>query len=588
LPPGGSRRGHRAGGPLIVSFIRDIYAKLGWLAGALFALTGLTAVLEGLAVALLLPLLREIGLGGEGAGSDPVTALVAGLAARAGLPMTLPVLAVAIVAAVALQVAIFLAAQYVSGRCQAAYISAWLEAQFDGLVAAKWALFRHRTMAQAVNNLTGDILNKMANAFIHLMVFTGAAFFIAVYTALAFVISWRLTLFLAVAALVLIVVMRPLAKYADRVGRDLIEADGSMTALITQYVAGIKVMKVFGLEGAARRDFAAEARSRERSYFHYIFDPGFSRAVVELFAPVILISALVLGTGALAPDLAAVLVVLALFARLYPRLSTLQQALHSLNILLPAFSSTLELARETAAMREHTRPVPGEALTGPIGLELVEVAIGYGGEPVIEDASAEIPPGAFAVVTGPSGAGKTTLIDAVLGLTELDGGDIIARGRSLREIPTETWRKAIGYVDQDSLLFHDTIANNIRAGDESLDSAAVEEAARLACADEFIAAMEGGYERVVGEGGKGISGGQRQRIALARALARGPGLLLLDEATSALDQETEARILGTLKALRGKTTVLLMTHRDQPRKAADLVFELREGRLKRARGRAPA
>ncbi len=573
-------------GPVMIgTFIADIWQKLGWRAALLVLLTGLTALFEGLALAILLPLLQHFGVGATPAASDTVTGLLSRAAASVGLTLTLPMLTIAILLVVTLQVAVFLSAQSLSGRLQARYLSTRLNEGFDGLIHAKWTLFRDHTIAQAISSLTSDLLHKTGNAFIHLMVAVSASFFIVVYGALALALDWRLALFMIAAGLGFVALMRPLSNDSRRVGERLAETDQTITALISDYLGGIKVLKVFGLEDAAKDDFTRETQAREASYFHYIFDPALSRAVVEFFAPMLLLAALIVGAGYLHQDVVVVLVVIAIFARLYPRLSTIQHAARSLDILLPAFLAARDLERSARALRE---PDPGPAagpedaaLSGPIGLEVEGLVAGYGEDTVLRGLSLSVPAGAFVVIGGASGAGKTTLIDALLGLIEPSEGQIRANGMLLSQIRPEIWRRHIGYVDQDSTVFPGTIASNIAAGLARASADDVVRAARLASAQGFIEAHAGGYERTIGERGKGLSGGQRQRIAIARALARRPGLLLLDEATSALDAEAEAEILEALERLKGETTIVFVSHRDQPHRLADRAYMLARGAVAR-------
>src|SRR5690606_38977597 len=170
------------------------------------------------------------------------------------------------------------------------------------------------------------------------------------------------------------------------------------------------------------------------------------------------------------------------------------------------------------------------------------VGFAYDGYPVFGDLSLEIPAGAMTVLIGPSGAGKTTVIDLVIGLIRPQSGSIRVDGLDLTGIDLRAWRRLIGYVPQDTVLLHDSILHNVTLGDPALTTADAEQALRAAGIWDFVAALPEGLYTQVGERGGKLSGGQRQRVAIARALVNEPRLLILDEATSALDPTSEQEI----------------------------------------------
>lgn len=185
-------------------------------------------------------------------------------------------------------------------------------------------------------------------------------------------------------------------------------------------------------------------------------------------------------------------------------------------------------------------------------------------------------------LTGESGSGKSTIADLVIGLIAPRQGRILVDGVCLNDIDLDAWRKTIGYVPQDNLLLHDTVYANVTLGDTSLMEADVLRALEAAGAADFVAAMADGMHTVVGERGARLSGGQRQRIMIARALAHRPSLLVLDEATSALDPASEAGICETLAGLKGRLTILAVTHQSALREVADRVYQVGNGLVREA------
>jgi ATP-binding cassette subfamily C protein len=190
-----------------------------------------------------------------------------------------------------------------------------------------------------------------------------------------------------------------------------------------------------------------------------------------------------------------------------------------------------------------------------------------------------IPAGHLVCLAGPSGSGKTTIMDIVCGLIRPQQGQVKIDEVPLPEINLSRWRRRIGYVPQELILFHDTLYANVTLGDDRISAAQVEEALRVAEAWEFVEHLPEGLDTVVGERGIRFSGGQRQRISIARALLRRPLLLVLDEATANLDPATEKELCKTFARLRGQVTILAATHQPALTHVADAVYRVHKGRV---------
>jgi ATP-binding cassette subfamily C protein len=238
----------------------------------------------------------------------------------------------------------------------------------------------------------------------------------------------------------------------------------------------------------------------------------------------------------------------------------------------------LELQEFIREIREEAEPDPG---TRPARLDhrcaLENVTFSYGRGPVLGAVTVEVRVGEITVLTGPSGAGKTTILDLLLGLHRPQAGAVTVDGVSLDEIAMDSWRKQVGYVPQELVLFHDTILANIQLGDSTISRQDVENALRTAGCWDFIEKLPQGVMTVVGMGGSRLSGGQRQRIALARAIVTDPRLLVLDEVTSALDPEAERVLCANVKRLAKDKAILAITHRPAFLDIADSVYEVVDG-----------
>ena len=276
-----------------------------------------------------------------------------------------------------------------------------------------------------------------------------------------------------------------------------------------------------------------------------------------------------------------------MFIRLFPKVTGLRQCQQSISLVLPAFDAVSEMLASAEAARE-VLPEGAKALpraAGPAAITFDAVSVEIEGRTIVSEVSFDITPGSFVTITGPTGAGKTTLLDCMLGLRPIASGRVMIDGVALDALSMEQWRRSIGYLGQDPMMFHATIEENLKwiKPESTMDEIA--EALRRASA-EFVYKLPNGLETIVGDAGGRLSGGERQRLALARALLGSPRLLVLDEATSALDSGTEASVVATIEQLKGQLTIVSITHREAMVGAADRVIEVRDGRIVTRRAEA--
>ena len=212
-------------------------------------------------------------------------------------------------------------------------------------------------------------------------------------------------------------------------------------------------------------------------------------------------------------------------------------------------------------------------------IELKNVTFGYGGEPVLRDVSLTFPQGKLTALVGPSGCGKTTLMKVMARFYDPQSGTVLFGGADERGLDPEKLMRRISFVFQDVYLFRDTVRNNIAFGREGATEAEVEEAAKRACAHDFIMRLPQGYDRMVGEGGSTLSGGEKQRISIARALLKDAPVVLLDEATASLDPENEVEVQRAVNALVEGRTVVVIAHKLRTTQNADNIVVMEAGRV---------
>lgn len=240
-----------------------------------------------------------------------------------------------------------------------------------------------------------------------------------------------------------------------------------------------------------------------------------------------------------------------------------------------AYWSLLSKIKETEKEEENVVGTITPSLNHSIRLR--DVSFSYDKQPVLKNASLTFPKGTFSAIIGPSGAGKTTIIDLITGLLLPQKGQVFLDETNLDLVNLRAWRRLVGYVPQETLLLHDTVLANVTLGDPKVAEGDVEKALRDAGAWDFVMEMADGLHTIVGERGTRLSGGQRQRITIARALVHKPELLILDEATSALDPGSEVEICQTLRQLSDKLTILAISHQTALLDAADRAYRLEGG-----------
>jgi len=280
----------------------------------------------------------------------------------------------------------------------------------------------------------------------------------------------------------------------------------------------------------------------------------------------------------IAPALALVTVALARLKGCLTELMLYYSAMRYQSSLVRTIAAELRDLEQQAAVADPTSPAID--LQKAITVRHLDFRYDAAAEPTLRDISLEIPHGASVALVGPTGSGKSTLVNLIVGLLEPTAGDILIDGRDLSSC-VAAWQRRIGYVPQDIFLLDDTILANVALGvaERDIDEAAFWRALATAQLDDFVTALPEGGRTILGERGARLSGGQRQRIGIARALYRIPTVLVLDEATSALDTTTESALTAAVEQLRGAHTVILIAHRLSTVRRCDQIFFLDGGRL---------
>jgi subfamily B ATP-binding cassette protein MsbA len=402
------------------------------------------------------------------------------------------------------------------------------------------------------------------------------------YIVFLFLISWKMTLIALIVMPVLGTALQPLLKKLRKGNRRRGNQHGEMTSVVQETVSGIRLVKSFGAEAYEEKRFR-EASDRYATSTVRVTRLSFLAApVTEVVGTAMAVLLLWIGARQVLVDHAmsgADLITFLLYAlRLLQPLKQLSQMPTTAQSSLAAAERLFEILDSASEDETDTGTLDRAAFEREIGFDGVTFA--YDGDPVLSNVSFTAKKGEVTALVGPSGAGKSTLVDLIPRFYQVTSGRILLDGVDTSRIRLAPLRGLTGIVSQDTVLFNDTVRNNIAygAGDRFTD-AQIQAAAEAANAHAFISQLPHGYGTMLGERGTRLSGGQRQRLAIARALLCDPPILILDEATSALDTESERLVQEAVDRLLRGRTVFVIAHRLSTIVHADQILVLERGRI---------
>ena len=357
---------------------------------------------------------------------------------------------------------------------------------------------------------------------------------------------------------------------------------GNMISYLDEALTGIKIVKAFNATEHIKDKFHNENKRYTQVVKAMARRQQMASPVSETMS-IIMVSGIVLYGGylvlnhqsALTP--ASFIGYIAMFSQLMRPAKAISDSFTTIHSGIAAGERVLELIDE--------KPLINDAKDAAVlngfseSLEFKDVTFAYGEKEVLHNISMKIPAGKTVALVGPSGGGKSTLMDLIPRFTEVKSGEILVDGKNIKNVTMHSLRTLMGVVNQESILFNDTIYNNIAFGKPETTPEQVEAAARIANAHEFILNTENGYQTSIGDRGVKLSGGQKQRICIARAVLSNPPIMLLDEATSALDTESEKLVQDALNNLMKDRTSVIIAHRLSTIQNADIIMVIEDGRV---------
>jgi ATP-binding cassette subfamily B protein len=421
----------------------------------------------------------------------------------------------------------------------------------------------------------GEVLKKMSQQFI------SSALQLIVIPIYMFYLNWPLTL----ASLVLAPLMAWLiGLFGQRLlvlSRQSQNKISNLSALLTEVFSNMRVVQAFAAQNYEIERFNQEAQHNRNACYRAEQLKALQYPVVGFLEALSIMLLFLLGGWQIAQNNLtpqAFVSYLAAVAVLLHPIDLVTQHYNEFKQVEASLERVFELLAIAPTLKEAANAVPLPAVTGKV--EFVHIYFAYKpGEQVLQDLSLLAHPGEIVALVGPSGAGKTTLVNLLLRFQDPQAGKVLIDDTDIRQVTFDSLRRQIGIVPQEVALFSGNIAQNIAYGEKVLNLQAIQKAAEIANAHEFISQLSQGYHTWVGERGVNLSGGQRQRIAIARAIYFNPSILILDEATSALDSESEALVQEALKRAMKNRTVFVIAHRLSTVREAHRIIFLEKGQI---------
>ena len=462
---------------------------------------------------------------------------------------------------------------------------------YDKVLSLPMGYFTEARRGDVISRMTNDVNEIEASIMSALDILFKDPIMIIVYLATLLVISWQLTLF--------VLLLMPVAVFCiGRIGRSLKRAsttgqeqNAEILSSIDETLLGLRVIKGFNAQGKQRKRFNRLINATRETFNrinrrYYLAHPLSEFLGTALIAVILWFGGLLILGDHATIDASTFIYYLVIFYSIINPAKDLSKAAYGIRRGQASLERIDHILQATSNITEPEHPQPLVAFQSEIRFN--EVSFAYQpGQPVLSDIRLTIPKGHTVALVGQSGSGKTTLTDLVPRFYDPTQGSVTIDGTDIRSFATHDLRALMGIVCQEPILFNDTVFNNITFGVDTTRPApegmtwqqAVEQAARIANAHDFISAMPEGYNTLIGDRGSRLSGGQRQRLSIARAILKNPPILILDEATSALDSESERLVQEALERLMNERTTLVVAHRLSTIRHADLICVVHEGQI---------
>ncbi len=456
------------------------------------------------------------------------------------------------------------------------------KAVFDNVMNMHIGYFSNQRKGDVISKIASDVQVVQYSVTATLQVVFREPLQLLAYIVVLFAISVKLTLFavlvIPISAFIISLIVKRLKAQATMAQQTY----GNMISYLDEALSGVKIIKAFNATSFIKKRFNDENIRFSKISRRMVRRQQLGSPVSELLGVVMVAVILLYGGSLVLSDsgglaAAAFIGYIAVFSQVMRPAKALTDSFSNIHSGIAAGERVLELID----VQNEIQDLPGASgpATFDTDIRLVDVSFSYGDRMVLNHINLTIPKGKTVALVGPSGGGKSTLIDLIPRFIDVGEGEVLFDGVNVKRLKVDDLRNLMGLVNQDSFLFNDTIYNNIAFADAAVSEEEVEAAAKIANAHGFILDTPNGYQTNIGDRGTKLSGGQRQRICIARAVLKNPPILLLDEATSALDTESEKLVQDALSRLMENRTTLVIAHRLSTIQNADKIVVLEAGSI---------
>ena len=444
---------------------------------------------------------------------------------------------------------------------------------------------RYLPMGYYNENSLGRIMSVTTNTMQNLenvatrvvMIVSSGLLSTAVITVMILVFDWRIGAILLVGLVVFFTINSGMMKASAGMAKQKIEKDSALVAKVIEYIQGIAEVRAYRLTGSQSRQLNKAIDENENANIamevKLIPFMTVQSFILKAVGTLITLASLLLYLGGTMELLTCLIMIISSYI-IYAQLDTAGKY----SALLRTVDVCVRNAQEI--LDTPQMDINGEnAVPSSCDISAENIGFAYEERRIIDGISLDIPEKTTTAIVGPSGGGKTTLVNLLSRFWDVDEGRVTLGGRDVREYSMDALMRNYSFVFQRVYLFHDTIANNIRFGQPDAPMEAVIEAAKKACCHDFISALPEGYDTVIGEGGASLSGGEKQRISIARAIMKDSPIIVLDEATANVDPENEAELMQAVEALTKEKTIIMIAHRLKTVRNADRILVVDRGRI---------